>query len=132
MHSPIEGSSDPGDFQGGVAPWFRTHLILAGCTGPKTKKAAEAAFSGTGPKSGGFGLGFHFGRGHRLLRVFLAEFFHAAGGVDDFLLAGVERVAVGAHLDVQGLAHSRACLPSIAATAGDLNFVISRMAVSYT
>src|ERR1039457_1729654 len=69
-------------------------------SGQKTQKAAEAAFFRVTRSSGNL-----FGYCRRLLRVFLAEFFHEAGGVDDFLFPGVERVAVGAHLDVQGLAH---------------------------
>jgi hypothetical protein len=33
-------------------------------------------------------------------RVFLAELVHATGGVDDLLLAGVERMTVRAHVDL--------------------------------
>src|ERR1700688_749473 len=49
--------------------------------------------------------------------VFLAELVHAAGGVDDLLLAGVERLAVRTHVDLQILAHGGARLERIAAAA---------------
>jgi hypothetical protein len=58
------------------------------------KGSPRAAFFGVmqeGPRSGG------------LLAVFLAEALDATGGVDDFLLAGVEGVARGADFDVQRL-----------------------------
>ena len=32
--------------------------------------------------------------------VFASEFVHAAGAIDDLLLAGVKRVAGGAHVDM--------------------------------
>src|SRR6266542_6079576 len=52
-----------------------------------------------------------------LARVALAEFLDATGGVDDFLLARIERVARRAHFDVQGLVDRRARHERVAATA---------------
>src|SRR3989344_2511995 len=43
-----------------------------------------------------------------LARVLLAELLDAALGVHDLLLAGEERMAVGAHLDVQLVSQGRA------------------------
>ena len=48
--------------------------------------------------------------GFRRRRIFLAEFIDAAAGIHNFLLAGIERVAIGAHLDLQILADGRASL----------------------
>ncbi len=85
----------------------------------QNKKAAEAAFP-VGPVANG-----------KLHAVLLAEFFHATGGVHDLLLAGVERVALRANFDVQGLAVGGAGLERIAATAGYGNFVVIRMNVGF-
>src|SRR5437660_908374 len=52
-------------------------------------------------------------------RVLPAELVHAARGVDDLLLARIERMAVRAHLDLQILTEGRARLERIAARAGD-------------
>jgi hypothetical protein len=50
--------------------------------------------------------------------VFVAELLDAACGVNDLLCAGVERVALGAHFDVQiRFAHSGAGLELVAAAA---------------
>ena len=56
---------------------------------------------------------------HRVLAV---ELLDTAGGIDDLLLAGVERVAFGANFDVQVLGHGRAGLESVAARAGHFDF----------
>jgi hypothetical protein len=40
-----------------------------------------------------------------LLAVLLAEFFHASGGIHDFLLAGIEGMACGADFNMQRFAH---------------------------
>lgn len=59
--------------------------------------------------------GFDFGGG---IGVFLGEAFDAAGGVDELLLAGEERVAIGADFDVEAVAFDgRASLEIIAAGA---------------
>src|SRR5947207_12788574 len=52
-------------------------------------------------------------------RVLPAELVHAARGVDDLLLARIERMAVRAHLDLQILTEGRARLERVAARAGD-------------
>jgi hypothetical protein len=57
-------------------------------------------------------------------RVLAAELVHAAGGVDDLLLARVERMAVGAHLDLQVMTERRARLERVAARAGDRDLFV--------
>src|SRR5207302_2983641 len=52
-------------------------------------------------------------------RVLPAELVHAARGVDDLLLARIERMAVRAHLDLQIVTEGRARLERVAARAGD-------------
>ncbi len=64
-----------------VPPWSRWNALLLFC-------------------GGGFG-GFDFGGG---VGVFLGEAFDAAGGVDELLFAGEERVAIGADFDVKAVA----------------------------
>src|ERR1700719_2751031 len=51
--------------------------------------------------------------------VLLAELVHAARGVDDLLLAGIEGMAVRAHLDLQIVSERRTRLERVAARAGD-------------
>src|SRR3982074_3389914 len=51
--------------------------------------------------------------------VLLAELVHAARGVDDLLLAGIERMAVRATLDLHIMSEGRARLYRITARAGD-------------
>ena len=57
--------------------------------------------------------------GFRRRPVLLAEFIDAAAGIYNFLLARVERMAIGAHFDLQIMADRRAGLELIAAGAGD-------------
>jgi hypothetical protein len=69
----------------------------------------------------GFG-GFDFGGG---VGVLFGEAFDAASGVNQFLFAGEERVAIGADFDVEALAFDgRASLEIIAARAVDCYGVI--------
>src|SRR5450756_1189641 len=72
-----------------------------------------------------------FALGSRLARVFLPEFLDAAGGVDDFLLAGVERMAVRAYLDVQLAGERGARLELVAATADDVYFFVFRVNLGF-
>jgi len=58
---------------------------------------------------------------------FLTEAFDATGGIDDLLLAGVERMALGADFDVERLAAGRASLEFVAATARDIDFDVVRV-----
>ena len=51
--------------------------------------------------------------------VLLAELVDAPGGIDDLLLARIERMAVRAHLDLQVVPERRARLERVAARAGD-------------
>lgn len=70
---------------------------------------------------GGFG-GFDFGSG---VGVFLGEAFDATGGVNQLLLAGKERVAIGADFDTELIAFDgRASLEIIAASAMHCDGVI--------
>src|SRR5882672_9806191 len=61
------------------------------------------------------------GLGFRRRRVLLAEFIDAAAGIHNFLLAGIERMAIGANFDLQILANGRASLEMVAAGASDLD-----------
>jgi hypothetical protein len=61
----------------------------------------------------------------RFFAVFQAEFLDPPGGVHDFLFAGIERVAVRAHFNVQRLAHGGTGLESVAATARHSEFLIT-------
>jgi hypothetical protein len=54
-------------------------------------------------------------------RVPLAEFIDTAAGIHDFLLAGIERMAVRADLDLKIMPDGRAGLERIPASAGDGN-----------
>lgn len=60
----------------------------------------------------------------RFLAIFLAEFLYPSGGVNDFLLTGIERVADRAYFYMQGLAHCGAGLERVAATASYGDFLI--------
>jgi hypothetical protein len=86
-------------------------------TGLQTKKAAEAAFLYT------------FARSGRTLHgaVFLPEALDAASGIDNLLLACVERMAGGTDFDVQGLAAGGAGCEGVATTAGDVDFNVIRV-----
>src|SRR5579875_494564 len=57
-------------------------------------------------------------------RVLLAELVHAPRGVDDLLLAGVERMAVRADLDVQVVAQRRPRLERVAAAADHVDLFV--------
>jgi len=62
-----------------------------------------------------------------LAGVALAEFLDPSRGVDDLLLARVERVASRTHFDVQRLVNRRAGDERITAAARHLNFAVLRM-----
>ncbi len=60
--------------------------------------------------------------------VFPAEFVHTPGGINNFLLACVERVAGGANIDVQFiLFQGRAGDKLVSATAGHVNITVVRV-----
>lgn len=60
--------------------------------------------------------------------VFLTETLDPASGVDDTLLAGIERMAGGADFNVDaGLANRGARLEAVAAAADDIDFGVVRM-----
>src|SRR5882724_4520488 len=96
------------------------HSIGRPTTGEERKRQLSLPFLGAGRTLGSGGRRL----GGGLLGVLLAEFLHAAGGVHDLLLAGVERVAIRADFHVQGLAQRGAGLEGIPATAGDGNFLV--------
>ena len=90
-----------------------------------------------------FGFGFFFGVLGRVLGFFAyhflaglgldlgLEFFHASGGVDQFLLAGVKRMALAAKLGFD-LGQSRAGGHSETASTSDLGiFVILGMNIVF-
>src|ERR1700736_3527807 len=59
--------------------------------------------------------------GFRRYRILLAEFIDATAGIHNFLLAGIERMAIGANFDLQILANGRASLEMVAAGASDFD-----------
>ena len=62
------------------------------------------------------------------IAVFLVEFVHTAGGIDDFLFAGVERMAFGANLDIEGFfGHGGFGNELVAARAGNRYVVVIGM-----
>jgi hypothetical protein len=63
--------------------------------------------------------------------VLLAEFFDAAGGVNDLLLAGVKRMAQRADFDIQRLAVGGTGLEGVPAAAGDRDFVVIGMDIGF-
>lgn len=63
---------------------------------------------------------------------FLVEFVHTAGGVNDFLLAGVERMAQRTNLDIEVFFfHSRTGSEFIAARASYVNFAVIGMSILF-
>jgi hypothetical protein len=60
-----------------------------------------------------------------------AELVDLAGGVDDFLLAGVEGVTAGADFDVQIFTGGGAGFERVAATASHADFCISGMDIRF-
>src|ERR1700678_2557712 len=69
--------------------------------------------------------------GFRRRPVLLAELIDAAAGVHNFLLARVERMAIGAHFDLQIMADRRASLELIAAGAGNCDDFIFWMDIGF-
>ena len=63
--------------------------------------------------------------------VLLAEFVHATRGVEDLLLARVERMAVCADFDLEVVSQSRARLERIPAGAGDVDFFVVGMRIGF-
>ena len=63
--------------------------------------------------------------------VFLVELLDATSGVDDLLLARVERMAGGADFDVKRLLHRRLGLEHAAARARDFDFVVIGMDIGF-
>lgn len=61
----------------------------------------------------------------------LLEALDAAASVEHFLLAGVERVALRAHVQMDASAQGRTCLDHVAAAAGGFNFFILGMQISF-
>ena len=59
--------------------------------------------------------------------VFMAEFVHPPGGIDDFLLAGVERVTGRADFDMQFLTQRGTRREFVTAAADNFDLVVLRM-----
>jgi hypothetical protein len=63
---------------------------------------------------------------------FLVELVDATGGIDDLLLAGVERMADGAHFNMEGVfAHGGLGHELVAAGASHFDVGIRRMNISF-
>ncbi len=63
--------------------------------------------------------------------VLAAELVDPTAGIDDLLLAGVERMAGGAHFDEEVLTERRARLEFVAATTSDLDGVVIGVNVGF-
>ena len=63
--------------------------------------------------------------------VLLAELVDPARGVEDLLLAGVERMAIRADFDRQVVSQSRPRLECVPARAGDADFFVFRMRIGF-
>jgi hypothetical protein len=63
--------------------------------------------------------------------VFLAELVHPAGGIDNLLLAGKERMAGGADFDTQVMGGGAAGLEAVATAAGYVHFDVIRMDIGF-
>ena len=61
----------------------------------------------------------------------LLEGFNASAGINDLLLAGIERVALRADVDVKIMTDSAVDLESIAAGALDVHFFVLRMDILF-
>ena len=61
----------------------------------------------------------------------LLEGFNASAGINDLLLTSVERVALGADVDVKIMTDSAADLKSITARALDVHFFVLRMDILF-
>src|ERR1700682_6330737 len=70
-------------------------------------------------------------RGDGLLSVALAELLDPSGGIDDLLLARIERVTRRAHLDVQRLVDRRTRLERDAAAACHVDLAVLGMNVGF-
>ena len=64
-------------------------------------------------------------------RVLLAELVDATRGVEELLLARVERVAVRAHFDLQVVTQRRTRLEGVAAGAAHVDFLVIRMRIGF-
>ena len=63
--------------------------------------------------------------------VLLVEFVDATRGVEDLLLARVERMAVRADFDRKVVSQSRPRLECVPARAGDADFFVFRMRIGF-
>jgi hypothetical protein len=119
--------------------WHRNYFRRACGLEPQpreyNKGRAATAAATIAQKKGASGALFQYLRPQRLppaeVSVFLAETIDAAAGVENFLLASVERMAVRAHLDMQLLAKRRARRKRVAATADNLHFGVFGMNVRF-
>jgi hypothetical protein len=63
--------------------------------------------------------------------VTLAEFLNATRRVNDFLFAGIKRMAGGAHFDMKRATQCRTRFKGIATAAGDFDFGVFRMNIGF-
>ena len=68
-------------------------------------------------------------RSAKLHAVLLAELLNATSGIDNFLLASIERVALRAHFDVQGTAVGGTRLEHVTAAARDVDLFVIRVGI---
>ena len=71
------------------------------------------------------------GRGILAHTVLLAELVYASASINFLLLAGVKRVARGAHFNTEILAEGRASCELVATTTGDFDVVVIGMYVGF-
>ena len=64
-------------------------------------------------------------------RVLLAELIDASAGIDDLLLACIERMACGTHFDLKIMTERGTRLEHVAAAAGDGDFFVLGMNASF-
>ena len=89
-----------------------------------SKKAPGGAFLSSGQRSNGSSA-----RGCR--SVLLAKLVDAARGVQDLLLAGIERMAVGTDFHLEVVSQSRSRLERVPTGAGHGDFFVFRMRIGF-
>src|SRR5579872_823367 len=101
--------------------WARAPLPTRSIHAGRSRASANGGSGFCKSSNRTLGLGCFF------LGVLPAETLHAAGGVHELLLAGEERMAIGADFYVDVTLVSRARSKVVAARAHDADFVVSGM-----
>jgi hypothetical protein len=63
--------------------------------------------------------------------VLASELVHPTGGIDDFLLTGIERMACRAHFDEEILTQGRTGREFVATAAGNLDITVGGMNLGF-